>query len=68
MKKESKKKEEIQEAKQEKGLGDITQEVIKKILPKTAEKLKDCEGCEKRKEKLNRVGRYLKNNFNANFG
>lgn len=55
-------------SKEEKGLGDITKDVIKKVLPKTAEKLKDCEGCEKRRKALNRAGRYLKNNFNATFG
>lgn len=51
----------------EKGLGDMVKEGIKKVAPKVAEKYEDCEDCEERRVKLNRVGRYLKNNFNAIF-
>lgn len=52
----------------EKGLGDVVKDTIKKVAPKLAKKYEDCEDCEKRAEKLNKFGRYIKNNFNANFG
>jgi len=42
-----------------KGLGDVVEDVIKTVAPKLAERFEDCEGCEKRKSRLN--------NFNANF-
>lgn len=44
----------------DKGLGDNVETIIKTILPKTAERKKDCEGCKKRK-------RWLNNNFGAIF-
>ena len=53
---------------EEKGLGDIVKSVIEATVPKLAKKYEDCEDCEKRAEKLNRLGRYIKKNFNANFG
>ena len=49
------------------GLGDIVEKTIKKVAPKVADKYKDCNGCEVRKEGLNKLGRYIKNNFNAIF-
>ena len=46
------------------GLGDIVENIIKVVLPKTAERKKDCIGCKKRKENLNEFR--FRNNFNAN--
>jgi len=43
------------------GLGDQVERIIKKIAPKTSKKYKDCPGCAKRKE-------YLNKNYNAIFG
>ena len=45
---------------EKRGLGDIVHEVIKKTMPKIAEKYKNCEGCKKRR-------RYLNNNVGAKF-
>ncbi len=57
--------------KENKGLGDIVESVIKAVAPELAEEKKDCTECKDRKEKLNefgkKVGRYMKNNFNGNF-
>ena len=43
-----------------KGLGDYAEDLIKKLLPKTAERKKGCKGCKNRKIWLN--------NFGAKFG
>jgi hypothetical protein len=43
---------------EKKGLGDIVESAIKTVLPKTAERKKDCKSCNRKKEWLN--------NFNAN--
>tara|TARA_R110002051_G_scaffold5439_1_gene28135 strand:- start:3 stop:209 length:207 start_codon:yes stop_codon:yes gene_type:complete len=53
---------------EEKGLGDIVKSVIETTVPKLAKKYEDCKDCEKRVEKLNKFGKYIKNNLNANFG
>lgn len=45
---------------EEKGLGDKVEEIIKKVVPKLAEKYKDCIGCKGRKVWMN-------NNINAKF-
>lgn len=52
--------------KQNKGLGDITEDMIKRALPKLAEKYKNCSGCARRKASLNKL-RFMRNNKNANF-
>lgn len=52
---------------EEKGLGDAVKEAISRIAPNLAEELEDCEDCEKRRQNLNKAGRYLKNNYNAVF-
>lgn len=44
------------------GLGDIVEKIIKTTLPHTAEKLKECTGCMKRKKWLNNVGAIFSNN------
>lgn len=62
------KKKATDEVVEEKGLGDMVKETIKKVAPKVAEKYEDCEDCEERRVKLNKAGRYLKNNINAIFG
>ena len=56
----------MEEDKENKGLGDLVESVIETIIPSTKEN--KCEKCTKRKEKLNAVGEYIKNNFNAKFG
>ena len=58
----------IKEQIKEKGLGDIVKSVIETTVPKLAKKYEDCVGCEERTERLNKFGKYIKSNFNANFG
>jgi hypothetical protein len=58
-------KEELQEVDkevedQEEGLGDFVEAVIQAVVPKLAEKYKDCSSCKKRKKWLNNINGIFK--------
>lgn len=50
----------LEEEGEEKGLGDVVEDFIKAVVPKLAEKYKDCPSCKKRKEWLNNYNATIK--------